>query len=353
MPGKQNLISLTSLTRAIVLTVALLAVRGLAATPVIAQEAAGDEPKHPILAAKGGPDERLLSEFTDAEWLALIPGQSPRKAAGFAALGQQHIALEKWEWNPRRPDQLTCTATGEVYPSAAFTVQQQSIEVLSGKTVSIPYVQGQGRDRVYVQAYIDYQKILYLEGRLNRLGSCYAGTGDERYARIVALVLDAWANRIPDYFIGTGNTGLPPISPQQAENEKWFVCRVSTYNAMAHEWPHLALSAFDAVFDSQALKDLSHARGTDVRAHIAQDFFANIGDVFAKRIPPAWAIRTNLSLPYMVLADCATILGRSDYILYLNDYLRAAIEEDFQARRHVPGIVHLPSRLRQCQPRRG
>jgi hypothetical protein len=314
------------------MVVVLLAVWGLAQPAARGQEIPGVEPRHPILAAKGNPDERLLGEFTDAEWLSLIPGQSPRKAAGFAVLGQQHLALEKWEWNPSKPDQLTCTATGEVYPSAAFPVQQQTIEVLSGKTVAIPYVQGQGtaKERVFVQAYIDYQKILYLEGRLNRLGSCYAGTGDERYARIVALVLDAWASRIPDYFIGKGNAGLPPISPQQAENEKWFVCRVSTYNAMAHEWPHLALSAFDAIYDSQALKDLSHTRGSDVRAHIAQDFFANIGDVFAKRIKPAWAIRTNLSLPYMVLADCATILGRSDYILYLNDYLREAIDENFK-----------------------
>jgi hypothetical protein len=318
--------------RATAVAVALALWWALPQAPAPAQETPAAEPRHPILAAKGGADERLLSEFTDGEWLALIPGQSPRKAAGFAELGQQRLALDKWEWTAHKPDQLCCTATGEVYPSAAFKVQQQSIEVLSGKTVDIPYVLGPDakHDRVYVQAYIDYQKILFLEGRLSRLGGCYAGTGDERYARIAALVLDAWARVIPDYFIGNGNPGLPPISPQQAESEKWFVCRVSTYNAMAHEWPHLALSAFDAIFDSQALKDLSHARGYDVRTHIAQDFFANIGDVFAKRIKPEWAIRTNLSLPYMVLADCATILGRSDYILYLSEYLRTAIDENFK-----------------------
>ena len=94
---------------------------------------------------------------------------------------------------------------------------------------------------------------------------------------------------------------------------------------MAHEWPHNALAAFDCIYDSKALKDLSAQRGYDVRAHIAKDLFANIGDVFAKRVKPQWAIETNLSLPYMVLADAATILNRPDYIDYLNEYLEATM----------------------------
>jgi len=116
---------------------------------------------------------------------------------------------------------------------------------------------------------------------------------------------------------------LPPISPQEAEHDRWFVCRVSTYNGVAHEWPRPALNAFDAIYDGQALKDLSTKRGYDVRAHIARDFFGNIGDFFSKRMKPEWAILSNLPGCYTDLANAATILNRPDYLEYLSDYMEA------------------------------
>ena len=281
------------------------------------------EPKHPFFPQKGKADEKLLDEFTDQEWFDLIPKQSPRRNPDLTEFGEKNVALEKWGWNPHQPNQLTCRVTGEVYPSDKYPLKQTKVEVLSGKIVTIPFAVNRKHESVYVQAYIDFQKTHFLNGRLQFLGGAYAATGDERYARIIALVLDAWADYIPDYFIGKGSPGLPPISPQEAEHDRWFVCRVSTYNGVAHEWPRPALYAFDAIYDSQALKDFSAKRGYDVRAHIAHDFFGNIGDFFSKRMKPEWAIRSNLPGCYTDLANAATILNRPDYIEYLSDYMEA------------------------------
>ena len=296
---------------------------GISFVPALKAQTGQPEPKHPVLAQKGKADEKLLTEFTDQEWLDLIPKQSPRGSPGLTGFGDKNIALEKWDWNSHKPNQLTCRITGEVYPSEKFPVKQTKVEVLSGKTVAIPFSVNRKHEPVYVQAYIDHQKTYFLNHQLQLLGGAYAATGDERYARIAAFVLDAWADYIPDYFIGKGSPGLPPISPQEAEHDRWFVCRVSTHNGVAHEWPHPALYAFDAIYDSPALKDLSAKRGYDVRAHIARDFFGNIGDFFSKRLKPEWAILSNLPGCYAVLANAAVILNRPDYLEYLSDYMEA------------------------------
>lgn len=296
-----------------------------------AVEKPGQEPRHPLLAAAGRGDERLLKQFTDEEWLALVPRQSPRGGV-LCPMDDGNPANHGWLWDPHQPDRITCDRTGEVFPSSKFPTKYFHVEVLSGKTVEIPYIEAPHRGRVHkiqIQARIDFEKFRFLQGALSRLGSAYAGTRDERYARIVALVLDAWANHVPDYFIsGKGGDG-EPVSPAEADKQSWFVSRVSDHNNLAHEWPQGCLSAFDCIHDSQSLEELSAKRGYDVRRHIAEHLFGNIGDMFVKRVKPEWAIRSNLSGPYRVLANAATILDRPDYIEYLEEYLQKTIEVSF------------------------
>lgn len=284
------------------------------------------EPPHPVLTAAGGrADERALKEFTDAEWLALVPTQSPRMGVPCPVDGKGPGSTD-WTWDAHQPDHIQCPTCKTSFPSTVLPTKNAMIEVLSGRTVTVPYVDG-ADGPVLFQSAIDCEKFTFLEGRLGRLGAIYAGTRDERYARIVALVLDAWANKVPHYFI-TGRGSLP-ITPAEAERQRWFVSRVSHHNALAHEWPHRCLSAFDCIYDSAALRELSAVRGYDVRTHIARNLFGNIGDVFVQRVRIPWALATNLSLPYMVLADVATVLNRPDYITYLGDYLQATIAENF------------------------
>ena len=284
------------------------------------------EPAHPVLdIGSGRADERAFKEFTDAEWLALVPTQSPRIGVPCPIDGKGPGSTD-WQWDPHQPDQVRCPTCKTIFPSTRLPAKNAMVEVLSGRTVTVPYVEGH-EGPVLFQSAIVCEKFTFLEGRLGRLAAIYAGTRDERYARIIALVLDAWANHLPNYFI-TGRGPLP-IAPAEAERQRWFVSRVSHHNGLAHEWPHRCLGAFDAIFDSAALRELSAVRGYDVRAHIGRDLFGNIGDVFVQRVKIPWALATNLSLPYLVLADAATVLNRPDYITYLGDYLQATISEGF------------------------
>ncbi len=84
--------------------------------------------------------------------------------------------------------------------------------------------------------------------------------------------------------------------------------------------------AFDRIYDSAALKELSKERGYDVREHIAKDLFFNIGDFFAHRMPIETAMSSNLSGPMVQLAQVGTMLSRPDYIEWLNRYLEATLD---------------------------
>lgn len=283
------------------------------------------EPPHPVLSEGGGRgDEKLLREFSDEQWFDLIPKQSPRQGVSSPVENvSKHV--NDWKWDAKKPNEITCKDSGVMFPNEQYKIKISKVQVLSGKTVEVPYYEGK-YGPCLVNARIDFQKFTFLEAKLGTLGMHYAGTKDERYARIVALVLDAWANVLPDYFLS--GRGALPITAAEAEKEKWFVARSSDHNELAHEWPHRALAAFDCIYDSQALKDLSVKRGYDVRAHIAKDLFGNIGDMFVKHVKPEWAIRSNLSLPYMVMADAATILNRPDFITYLDQYMEAALSDN-------------------------
>ncbi|HEX3134346.1 MAG TPA: heparinase II/III family protein [Planctomycetota bacterium] len=302
--------------RSVAVLVALLVVAGISWSA---------EPRHPVLPIAGArADDRALTEFTDPEWLALVPTQSPRIGVPCPVDGKGPGSTD-WQWDPHHPETIQCPTCKTTFPSQRLPVKTALVEVLSGRTVQVPYVEGTAGPVLFESA-INCEKFTFLEGRLGRLGAIYATTHDERYARIIAMVLDTWADALPHYFI-TGREVLP-ISPQEAERQQWFVSRVSHHNGLAHEWPHRSLAAFDAVYDSAALRELSALRGSDVRQHIARDLFGNIGDVFVRRVRIPWALATNLSLPYLVLADAATVLNRPEYITYLGDYLQASIAEN-------------------------
>lgn len=55
------------------------------------------------------------------------------------------------------------------------------------------------------------------------------------------------------------------------------VQRASDHNGLTHEFHEGELLSFDRIYESQALKELSAERGYDVRRHIVDDLFLNIG----------------------------------------------------------------------------
>ncbi|MCU0794207.1 MAG: hypothetical protein MUE42_15465 [Opitutaceae bacterium] len=300
------------------LTTALLAC--LIAAPLAA------EPPHPILpiTGSGSGAADLINTYTEAQMLQFVPTQAPRQANPFAppvASGDTG-----WSWSASNPNQIRGVPSGRVFPNSS--VRYQSVTVLSGKTVQVPYYlrDGSTTARSLVQGEIDNQKRKQLRRFFNTLAPAYINSGgthatrNQTYARRIALLLDSWASYVPDYFM-TEKNGPTFIQATPGYTLSRDIQRVSDHNGLAHEWEVDELLAFDAIYDSPALAQLSTERGYDVRQKIANGIFLNIGDYMVDRVPISVAINTNLSGSFTVVSKVARVLDQPDYMLWMGDYL--------------------------------
>jgi hypothetical protein len=317
---------------AFVILVSTLRAGDLAATPekaeakTVSPHDSGNAAPHRQARAAASGSEKILKEFTEKEFLELVPRQSPRSGQRCPTEERPLSRLTRWTWNPHRPNEIRWGSF--VFPDPKFVCKNEKVEVLSGKMVEVPYLETP-YGRSYIKAQIDYQKREELRKLLGTLAKDYSLTHDERFARRIALALDLWATCLPDYFMTIGRNNNTLIGPAEAAKINWDVQRASDHNGLAHEWSDVEVDAFKAIWDSKSLRDLSASSGYDVRAHIAKDYFENEGDFLTKRVPVETAIKSNLSWPFEVLADTAILLGRPDYIEWLNLYLKKTLAANF------------------------
>ena len=268
-----------------------------------------------------GRADALLADYTDAEWLALVPRQSPRGGARCPVSGQEGSAFT---WSPAAPDRITC-AGGTVTLDYQRPPQRVDVAVLSGRTVSLPAWPMPGGGLSFVGSRIDFEKSMFMDRNLDLLGAAYTRTGDEKYARRVALALDAWADRVPDYYL-TGINSEAPLSPDQAAARGWLVQRASDHNGLGHELSWFPVAALDRIYDSQALVQLSALRGYDVREHIVRDLYLDETDYLTQTVPMARHTSTNLSFSYEVMGQLATVLGRRGGLIeWLDEYMARTV----------------------------
>src|SRR5580698_9453529 len=254
--------------------------------------------------------DTILSKYTERQFLDFVPRQAPRSDdVGFAPMVVQ--GDKNWFWNPSSPNQITSMPGGTVFPNDQYEIKTQDVEVLSGKTVGVPYYAAANGHKSLVFALIDANKRTQLRRFLESLSMAYVQSGNspetrnDAYARRVAVALDDWANYVPDYFMTEGINVDKLCSPERAAQLQWKVQRASDFNGFGHEWEDSDIFSFDAIYDSKALDELSKERGYDVRRHIEDGLFGNIGDYFVKKVPVSSAIEANLSNPYKVLAKTA------------------------------------------------
>ncbi len=296
------------------------------------------EPAHPILTIPGSGSgaDTLLSTYTETQFLDFVPMQAPRDDSVLATVVPGDTG---WSWSNTAPNQLRSTPSNTVFPTTnpAYPERTEAV-VVFGKTglttVQVPYYLAAGSTtrKVPVQAYIDYRKRSQLRSWLGTLSAAYVRSGtspatrDDRYARRVAVALDAWAHAVPNYFM-TEKNGTTFINATTNYVLTRDIQRASDHNGMAHEWNSAEILAFDAIYDSTALTTLSTEKGYDVRAHIRDNLFFNIGDYFKDRVPVSVAINTNLSGPFSNLALVARAFNRPAYITYMGDYLDNTINK--------------------------
>jgi len=268
----------------------------------------------PFLVKAGGKQEALLTGYSESAWLALVPHQSPRDLGFKCPAGGGTTKT----WDPKNPDVLSCG--GKTFPNPTDGHTTVSVDVLSGKTVAVPVWSVPGGGSAYVQEVIDLNKAFFLYGALDKLASAYVATKDERYARRIALTLNEWAKYVPDYFFTSTNSGTP-ITVAQAKAQNFNVQRFSDHNGIAHELDAGPIDALDAIYDSPTLAQLATELGSNVKQNIIDDYFMNELDFMLNDPPIEVHTGGNLSFPYVQVARLATVLGRRDFIEWLDSYM--------------------------------
>ncbi len=295
-----------------------------------------NEPPHPILGISGSGSgaSTILSTWTEAQYTNnFIPHQSPRNNDyGFAPAV---VAGDSgWSWSSSTPNQIISTPSGTIFPTTpSYVIQTQAVTVLSGNTVRVPYYNKAGSSaKSLVFALIDYNKLQQLRSDFNKLAPAYVNSGsgpttrNDAYAQRIAIALLDWARWFPDYYMtDKNNANFINVTPSYIlpTDEQ----RASDHNGLAHEWQDDELKAFDAIYDSVALTNLSNQYGFDVRAYIKNNLFCNEGDFIEYHVPVDVAIQSNLSGPYTTLAEVARVLNRPDYILWMDQYLDATVRQ--------------------------
>ncbi len=291
------------------------------------------EPAHPVLnipSSSASGANTILSSWTEPVYLdSFIPKQAPRNTR-FAPMIVSGDTF--WEWSPSAPNQLTSQPSGTVFPNDSYVIQTQSVSVLSGNTVEVPYYTALDGTKSLVFALIDYEKSRDLRGHLGRLAGAYMDSGathterNQDYARRIAISLNEWAKYTPHYYMTKKNKpNFIDVTPDYILEDD--IQRASDHNGLAHEWKPAEVLAFDAVYDSPALADLSVELGYNVRDFIVKNFLANGGDFLVYHVPIDLAIQSNLSAPYSVLAQVARVLGAEDYMAWLDEYLRKTVRQ--------------------------
>jgi hypothetical protein len=294
------------------------------------------EPPHPILTISGSGSgaSTILSAYTESQYTNyFVPHQPPRND-GYGFVPAVVSGDTGWSWSASNPNQITSTPSGTVFPNGTYISYTQAVTVFSGNTVNAPYYlkAGSSSSKSLVFALIDYNKISQLRSDFNKLSPAYfnsgssPGTRNDTYARRIAIALLDWARWYPDYYMSAKNsasfinTSPSYILPSDLQ-------RASDHNGLAHEWADDELLAFDSIYDSVALTNLSTELGFDVRNYIKTNLFCNEGDFIVYHVPVDVAIQSNLSGPYTVLAEVARVLNRPDYIIWMDQYLDATVRQ--------------------------
>ncbi len=295
------------------------------------------EPPHPILTISGSGSGAgtILSTWTEAQYTNnFVPHQSPRND-GYGFAPAVVPGDTGWSWSSSNPNQITSTPSGTVFPTTtSYVIQTQAVTVLSGNTVNVPYYfkAGSTSSKSLVFALMDYKKLGQLRSDFNKLAPAYINSGsspttrNDAYARRIAVALLDWARWFPDYYM-TGKNTASFINTSPTYVLASDLQRASDHNGLAHEWADDELLAFDAIYDSVALTNLSNEYGFDVRTFIKTNLFCNEGDFIEFHVPVDVAIQSNLSGPYTVLALVARVLNRPDYIIWMDQYLDATVRQ--------------------------
>lgn len=308
--------------------------------------------------------DKLLADYPkDDEWIALVPKGSPRMYVNSPVLGSRKsgtsdIYNQIWTWDPLHPNQIIDSKTGVTFiqnTDLTYTITNPKntagidlntlqpkftkVKVMNGDYVSVPYWEIQGTHaRTLVQARMDFCKLTFTDKIFVTLTQAYYFTKDEnkkyQYARRCALLLDEYAKNLQHFYVTNSNNAnggnpqdidaMPAISQRKlvggAPSYNSF-SRISNHNGFSGELRDSSLLAFDMIYNTQALSDLSKERGYDLKVNIGENYFASTFYFLRDYIPLLSCVSSNLKSNMQTTAKLAIIMNRPDMIEWVSDEL--------------------------------
>lgn len=317
---------------------------------------AQNEPTHPVIAitdvaGSTATANTLLSRYPDETVYldSFVPRQFPRQE-GFAA--NPVPGDNAWSWSSATPNQIKSMPSGLVFPGAVgYPVKTQSVLVLDGSTVQVPYYNAAGSTtrKSFVTALINYKKREQFRQDLSALTDAYMDSGtthatrNQAYARRIAVSLHDLSKYIPKYVMTHAIGENRPIDTINAGPNYVIttpVLRCGSVNVFDDELSTVEIMAFDAIYDSPALANLSIELGMDVRAAIKTNLIENQGDYFVKRMTPLMGTYGNVPKPPHVLSLIARAMNRPDYMPWLDAYFNIVVAEKMNREGNILESFH-------------
>ena len=240
--------------------------------------AAGSDAVHPVYPVTPS-DERVerargrvapMMEMSETDMVALVPDKT-----GFLFMGcpdcDEGTQEGQLDWSIEDPHRVRCKFCGMVYPNETYP-ESGTLRFTNpvGQEAEYGYWEDETGYRLFFSARAWRHARTYFAQASRDLALLYQMTGDRAYARRAVLILDAFARYYPGFLVSEDWPHRPKgfclEPPYPFGGGKWGRWR-------GDEMPTDCIQAYDWVFDSGELEQLSEETGTDVARRIEEDFF--------------------------------------------------------------------------------
>ncbi len=276
--------------------------------------------------------DSLVNTFSESQWLNYVPKQAPRSLQeNPSSTGLPIVANLIWDY--KFPDQIMDGTVAIRYGKSPYSLKNQ---VMTGDTVIVPYYKTINGDTTYVDAEIDFNKASFLNKNLPILAAAYQQTGNEKYARYVALALDKWAKLVPKYFMTIAwNLSTPVDRDYLLANRATITAqRASDHNGLQGELIEGPILAFDNIYESAALQKIAADSGYNVRDSILKKYLLNVTDWLINVPTIQEHASTNLvaHIPLMIFVAeiCPDTAEKQRIMSFLDTYFYTVMSHNFK-----------------------
>ena len=300
-----------------------------------------------------------IMALSEAELLRCVPSRNPLVYAANPVTLEYPGQFREWEWDPKDPLRVIDKKTGMKFPNPAYP-EDKSFTVLNtlGQEVTIPYYQGkkpkppfnarkgverqrkQHPDRYlfsYAAANMQYG---FMMGAIGRLKTAYEITGEDQYARRLALILYDFGQKLEHFPMLENNAqhgGKFPVSTggpwmrdgkpfgkpgQDLPYKDWLSAFLTRKGFWGETGPARQFAeALVAISDSSAVKQLSAELGVDVAEEIEKKPIRFLVDHVIQYPWKGAHLQNNLQGYVPQIGDIGKLIGEPEYVHFVYQWV--------------------------------